>query len=71
MSDNTVILISVLGKALAVIAAIAGAVFLAYNEKPAWGWLIFVAVVLGSYGVRSTPDPQPESAKPSSAKEGA
>lgn len=56
MTDNFVVLISVVSKAVATVAAIAGVVFLAYNDKPGWGWLIVVAIVLGSFTVRTTPD---------------
>lgn len=56
MSDNTVIFFSVLMRGLCVIAAICGAVYLANQGKNGWGWLIFLAIVLGSYSIKADSD---------------
>ena len=43
-------------KCLMVCSGIAGVVFLAYNDKPGWGWLIFVLVLLSSTSFKWTPN---------------
>lgn len=54
MSHNTLILISIISKGLATLAAIAGAVYLADNSKSGWGWLIFLAIVISSYSLKDS-----------------
>lgn len=56
MNELTVLFFALLFKAVAVCAAIAGVVYLAYHEKAGWGWLIFLAVVLASTSYKYTPD---------------
>lgn len=46
MKDSTIIL-----RLIATIIAISGAVYLAYYDKDGWGWLIFLAIMLGSFSV--------------------
>lgn len=60
MKDNTVVFAWVVGHALALIASIGGAVFLAAHEKPGWGWLIFLAAMLGGWGLKCKKDNEPE-----------
>ncbi len=61
MTDNYLVFASVLLRSLCVLAAIAGVVYLAYHQRDGWGWLIFLAVVLGSYSLttRAQSAPQP------------
>ena len=54
MSDNTVIFFSVLLRGICLLAAIGGAVYLAYHGKDGWGWLIFLAMVLDMIRARSS-----------------
>lgn len=52
MTNNTLVLIAIIGKVFATLAAIAGAVYLADQGKAGCGWLIFLAVVLGSFSLK-------------------
>ena len=52
MTHNTLVLIAIVGKCITTLAAIAGAVYLADQGKAGWGWLIFLAVVLGSFSLK-------------------
>lgn len=44
--------------ALAIGAAVSGAVFLSYHDKAGWGWLVFLAFVLActSFSYKSKGD---------------
>lgn len=53
MKDNTVILIIAALRAIATIIAILSATYLAYYDKHGWGWLIFLAIMLGSFSVKT------------------
>lgn len=53
MSNNTLILIAIIARAVCVVSAVLAATYLANNEKEGWGWMIFLAIVLGSYGVKN------------------
>lgn len=35
------------------VAAIAGATLLALHDKPGWGWMLFVSVLLGSVSLKT------------------
>ena len=54
MNDNTIILITIILRTVATCVAIGGAIYLAYFGKDGWGWMIFLAIVLGSFTVRTT-----------------
>lgn len=56
MTDNNLIFAVALLRGLAVLAAIGGGVYLAYHDKNGWGWLIFLAVCLGSYSIKADSD---------------
>lgn len=56
MSTNAMFVIAILCRALATIAAIAGATFLAYYNKEGWGWLLFVALCIGCHSLSHTND---------------
>lgn len=56
MTELNVLFFALLFKAVAVCVAIAAAAFLAYYGKEGWGWMIFLAVVLGSTSYKYTPD---------------
>jgi ABC-type phosphate transport system permease subunit len=51
MSDNTLLFVLILGRMIACCLSVAGAVYLAYHGKDGWGWLIFLALVLGGISV--------------------
>lgn len=51
MSDNTLFFILILMRGVACCLSVAGAVYLAYHGKDGWGWLIFLALVLGGITV--------------------
>ena len=54
MSVLNVLFFALLFKMISICMAIGGAVFLAYHGKEGWGWLIFLAVVLGSTSYKYT-----------------
>lgn len=51
MSGNTLVAISAIGRCLVAMVALGGAAFLAYHDKPGWGWLILAGVLIGAIGV--------------------
>ena len=53
MKNNTVYAIYIVMASLSTMAAIAGATFLAYEGKDGWGWLIFLALCIGSMSITS------------------
>ena len=55
MTHQTLVAMAIAGHTLTSICAIVGAAFLAYHDRPGWGWLIFLAVCLGSYSIKETP----------------
>ena len=54
MTNNTLAMAAIIGKSIATLAAIAGAVYLASVGKDGWGWLIFLAVILGGYSIKES-----------------
>lgn len=52
MKHNTLVFAALVSTGLAVLAAIAGAVYLADQGKDGWGWLIFLAICIGSYRIK-------------------
>lgn len=52
MTNNTLVMAVIIGKSIATLAAIAGAVYLASVGKDGWGWLIFLAIVLCSFSLK-------------------
>jgi hypothetical protein len=56
MTELNVLFFAILFKTFCVCAAIFGAAFLAYHGKDGWGWLIFLAVILGSTSYKYTKD---------------
>ncbi len=51
MTHQTLVALAIAGHTLTTLSAVAGAVFLAYHGRAGWGWLILLAVCLGSYSV--------------------
>ncbi len=51
MDLHTLGAINILGRCAAAAVAIGGATFLAYHGKDGWGWLVFVAIILGGVTV--------------------
>lgn len=56
MSELTVLFFAVLIKGACIVACIAGVVYLASEGKDGWGWLIFLAIVLGSGSIKYNDD---------------
>lgn len=54
MTNNTLLMAVIIGRSVATWLAIAGAVYLANQGKDGWGWLIFLAVVLGGYSIKES-----------------
>lgn len=51
MSHENLVLAIIVARSIASIAAICGAIFLAWHGKEGWGWLIFIALWLGAINV--------------------
>ena len=51
MEHNTLLAFNIGARCFASAVALGGAAFLAYHDKPGWGWLIFAALVLGGISV--------------------
>lgn len=56
MDELTVMFWGLFFRGACVMACVVGATYLAYHEKAGWGWLIFTAIVLGSYTYKYTKD---------------
>ena len=52
MSEHTAMFLIASVRSVATCLAVAGAVWLAYHEKKGWGWMIFLALCLGSFSVK-------------------
>ena len=59
MTEYTAVVVIMFLKSLTVLSAVIGAIYLAYYGKPGWGWMIFLAIVLGSSSVRLGSDSGP------------
>lgn len=59
MTEYTAIVVIVFLKSMVAMSAVLGAIYLAHYEKPGWGWMIFLAIVLGASSVRLGSDPEP------------
>jgi hypothetical protein len=51
MNEKTLIAFVAASKAACVLAAIAGAIHLADQGKDGWGWMIFLAIMIGSFSI--------------------
>lgn len=56
MTELNVLALALVMRAFCFIAAVAGAAYLAYNDKAGWGWMIFLAVIVASTSYKYTPD---------------
>lgn len=56
MSELNVLAIAIILRMVATCLCVAGAVYLAYHGKDGWGWLIFLAICLGTISYKYTPD---------------
>lgn len=54
MTNNALVMAAIIGKSIAALAAISGAVYLANTGKDGWGWLIFLAVLLGGFSIKES-----------------
>lgn len=53
---NAPMLALLAGRMMACCICLAGAVWLAHDDKAGWGWLIFAAILLGGITYSSTKD---------------
>ena len=53
---DSVLTYIIIGRSLSCITAIGGAIWLAHADKPGWGWLIFLALILGCYSFTTNED---------------
>lgn len=51
MTHSELIAMVVAARSIVALIALAGAIYLAYREKDGWGWLIFLAICMGSFDV--------------------
>lgn len=56
MSELNVLAFAIFLRGVATCMAVAGAVWLAYHGKDGWGWMIFLAICLGSVSYKYTSD---------------
>ena len=56
MTELNVLALAIFMRGMATCLAIVGAGYLAYHGKDGWGWLIFLAICLGSVSYKYTPD---------------
>lgn len=56
MSKLNVMALALTLRAFTIVSVVAGVVYLAANEKPGWGWLIFLGVLVGSTSYRYIKD---------------
>lgn len=54
MNHQDLVLIALVGRLLLAAAAIAGAIYLARGDREGWGWLVFLALLLGGVGLKET-----------------
>ena len=56
MSELNVMALALTLKAITIICLAGGVVYLAANDKPGWGWLIFLGVFVASTSYRYIKD---------------
>ena len=52
MTELNVLALALIVRAITIISIAAGVVYLAANDKPGWGWLIVLGVLVGSTSYR-------------------
>jgi hypothetical protein len=56
MNELNVLVIGLVLRGIAVCLTVLVAGYLAYHDKQGWGWMIFLAICLGSYSYKFTKD---------------
>jgi len=56
MSELNVLALALVLRTVATIVAIVAASYLAYHGKDGWGWMIFLAICIGSMSYKYTND---------------
>lgn len=56
MSELNVMALGITLRAVTVMCITAGVVYLAANDKPGWGWLIVLGILVSCKGYRYTKD---------------
>lgn len=56
MTELNVMALAIVLRGVATCVSVAGAVYLAFHGKDGWGWMIFLAICLGSASYKYTPD---------------
>lgn len=64
MSEYAAVVLIVFLKSIVALSAVVGAIYLAYHEKAGWGWMIFLAMVLGFSSVRLGSGQKPQEEEP-------
>ena len=52
MGEHTAFVLVMFFKTVMVVSAIAASAYLAFHDKPGWGWLIFVTIILACVSIR-------------------
>ena len=60
MSDNAVVMWTVVMHMTLAFLALMCAGFLAYNMKAGWGWFIFAALIFGGISIKTKSDNEPK-----------
>jgi hypothetical protein len=56
MSELNVMALAVFMRGISVCLCVVAAAYLAHEGKDGWGWMIFLAICLGSYSYKYTND---------------
>jgi hypothetical protein len=56
MTELNVMALALVVRGIATCLTVAAAAYLAYHGKEGWGWMIFLAICLGSYSYKYTND---------------
>jgi hypothetical protein len=56
VTELNVLALAVFMRGVAACLAVVAAAYLAYEGKEGWGWMIFLAICLGSYSYKYTND---------------
>lgn len=60
MGEHAAFVLAMFFKTVMIVSAIAGTVFLAYNDRPGWGWLIFITFILAGTSIHVGDDTKKE-----------
>jgi len=56
MNELTALVLTVFFKSVTILGLGVGIVYLAEKDKPGWGWLVFLAIIVASTSIKYTKD---------------